>query len=421
MGYRSGQVAMHPRCSWHAHLHEICRRRGGRGARLVPSGRSWAHVLNPAEGSRQRTLGAAVSERAGLRCLVKLMMLAGVLAAIRPPVSRAGNDLDRDTAGRALPSPGVAGQRASDGAWRVLQGDFNGDGMTDVLWVDTTSGSLAVWLMNGTQVLWPGPELPGLSGSGWRPIKPGDMNGDGLRDVIWNNSDRGSLAVWLMNGTQVLRPVPELPGPSGDGWNAISVADFNRDGLPDVPWYNSGRNSISVWLMNGTQVLWPGPELHGPSGGGWKATATGDLNSDGTADVLWLNSGESAIAVWLMDGTRLLAPGPELHGPSGGGWKATVAGDFNFDRMADVLWSNPGESSMVVWLMNGTQVLAPGPEIPGPSGSGWSPATSGDFNFDGMLDVLWYNPEKHAIAVWLLAGSQVLLPGPEIPGPGDRP
>jgi hypothetical protein len=191
-----------------------------------------------------------------------------------------------------------------------------------------------------------------------------------MTDVLWVNTRRGSLAVWLMNGPQVLWPGPELPGLSGDGWNAVTVADFNRDGLPDVPWYNSGRSSIAVWLMNGTQVLWPGPDLHGPSGGGWEATATGDLNSD---------------------------------------------------SMADVLWSNPGESSMIVWLMNGTQLLAPGPEIQGPRGGGWSPATSGDFNFDGMLDVLWYSPGKHAIAVWLMAGTQVLLPGPEIPGPGDRP
>ncbi|WP_437667722.1 FG-GAP repeat domain-containing protein [Sorangium sp. So ce1182] len=349
-------------------------------------------------------------------------MIAGVLAAAHPLTSRAGDDLDHDTAVRALPSPGVAGQRASDGAWRVLQSDFNADGMADVLWVNTTTGSLTVWLMDGTQVLWPGPEIPGLSGSGWRPIKPGDMNGDGLADVIWANSERGSLAVWLMNGTQLLASGPELPGPSGGGWNAITVSDFNRDGLPDVPWYNSGRNSIAVWLMDGTQVLWPGPELPGPSGGGWEATATGDFNSDRMADVLWINSGESFMTVWLMNGTQLLAPGPELPGPSGGGWKqATAAGDFNFDRMADVLWINSGESSMAVWLMNGTQLLAPGPELPGPSGGGWSPATAGDFNFDGMVDVVWYNPGKHAIAVWLMEGSQVLFRGPEIPGPGGRP
>ena len=37
--------------------------------------------------------------------------------------------------------------------WSVKQtGDFNSDGMSDILWQDT-SGNTAIWFMNGEQVL----------------------------------------------------------------------------------------------------------------------------------------------------------------------------------------------------------------------------------------------------------------------------
>jgi len=38
------------------------------------------------------------------------------------------------------------------GTWSIVQtGDYNGDGMSDILWIDNT-GNVAVWLMNGTTV-----------------------------------------------------------------------------------------------------------------------------------------------------------------------------------------------------------------------------------------------------------------------------
>ena len=39
------------------------------------------------------------------------------------------------------------------GQWSIqLTGDFNGDGMSDILWQDT-SGNVAIWQMNGITVL----------------------------------------------------------------------------------------------------------------------------------------------------------------------------------------------------------------------------------------------------------------------------
>ena len=96
-----------------------------------------------------------------------------------------------------------------------------------------------------------------------------DYNADGMGDVLWNDTEHNLMAVWLMEGgTQVLATGPVLPGPLGRGWEARAASDSNFDGMADVLWYAKGTNQAAVWLMDGTYVLAPGPVFLGPYDGG---------------------------------------------------------------------------------------------------------------------------------------------------------
>jgi hypothetical protein len=46
----------------------------------------------------------------------------------------------------------TAGSLGNVAAWSIVQtGDYNGDGMSDLLWLDT-NGNIAMWFMNGVAV-----------------------------------------------------------------------------------------------------------------------------------------------------------------------------------------------------------------------------------------------------------------------------
>ena len=341
--------------------------------------------------------------------------IAGVFAAIL-----AGTSCAEDTRGGAETSRRVATQRESVASWKIFNvADTNGDGLGDVLWASSSANRLAVWLMNGAHVLAPGRAIPGPPGDGWTAVTAADFNHDGLNDVIWTNADRGTMAVWLMNGAHVLAPGPEIPGPPGGGWVVGNAGDTNGDGLADAVWYNATTNWFAVWLMNGAHVLAPGPEIPGPPGDGWVMANVADTNYDGLADIIWSNPITKTMAVWLMDGVHVLARGPEIPGPSGEGWTAVTTADFNHDGMSDVIWTNAGRGTMAVWLLKGTKLLAPGPEIPGPPGEGWAVAFAGDTNGDGLADAVWQKAGTSRFAVWLMNGAQLLAPGPELMGPGE--
>lgn len=83
-------------------------------------------------------------------------------------------------------------------------GDFNSDGAADILWRETTTGRVALWLMNGTT---PGTTslatVIALVPLTWAVALVQDFNGDGHADILWREDD-GTVAVWLMNGPTIV-------------------------------------------------------------------------------------------------------------------------------------------------------------------------------------------------------------------------
>jgi hypothetical protein len=91
--------------------------------------------------------------------------------------------------------------------WKVkLAADFNGDGNSDILWYNQTSGQVWVWLLDqranvsGSYVL----TLTSSGGSAsWDIVGADDIDGDGRADLLWYNKTLGQLSNWLLNGAQV--------------------------------------------------------------------------------------------------------------------------------------------------------------------------------------------------------------------------
>jgi hypothetical protein len=79
-------------------------------------------------------------------------------------------------------------------------GDFNGDGKSDILWENTTTGQVAIWEMNGLQIQ---SAAVVATVPGWHVEGTADVNGDGKSDILWQNASTGQTAVWEMNGLAI--------------------------------------------------------------------------------------------------------------------------------------------------------------------------------------------------------------------------
>lgn len=135
----------------------------------------------------------------------------------------------------------------------VGAGDFNGDGYSDILWRDPERNLTAVWFMRSTnwtgQVGW----ISKNADANWRAVATGDCNNDGDTDIYWRNFATGSNAVWLMRGTNVLnivgiRPEPDL------GFHLATTGPFNPIGNTDLLWRHTNGVNL-IWMMSGTNFL----------------------------------------------------------------------------------------------------------------------------------------------------------------------
>jgi hypothetical protein len=43
----------------------------------------------------------------------------------------------------------------------------------------------------------------GVLGNNWIAAETGDFNGDGKSDILWRDTNTGTVAIWFMNGLQV--------------------------------------------------------------------------------------------------------------------------------------------------------------------------------------------------------------------------
>lgn len=211
--------------------------------------------------------------------------------------------------------------------------------------------------MNGTNFLESFVLRNGIAAAGWRVFGEGDFNDDGKTDIAFQNTVSRKLAVWFMDGTNFLGTASLRNGIApAAGWHAVSAADFNSDGQPDILFQNDNRKS-AVWLMNGTNMISATTLRDGTAAGpGWQIVGTADFNDDGQTDIVWLHT-DGRVAVWHFIGTTFIDAALLRTGPAAStGWKIRGVGDFNLDGKTDLLWQNTNGQT-TFWFFDNERFL----------------------------------------------------------------
>ncbi len=267
----------------------------------------------------------------------------------------------------------IDGVAAGDqSGFSLATGDVNGDGIADLIIGAPNANSNAgyVYVVFGSKNGFPNPlPLGSLNGTngfrldgpaagnviGWS-VATGDINGDGIKDIILGGIDWGNAALgytyvvfggrtrqdgtpWaasqvlnaggaIINGVNGfgLKGVPA--GPSGDYFgSALASGDINGDGIDDIIIGAYAANTLtgSVYVVFGGT----GPK----SGGSWPSMQQVTTN--------WLSNnacaGTDPCASPAINGFRL--DGNDIRGPSLGDYIGYIlaVGDMNGDGVKDLL------------------------------------------------------------------------------------
>jgi hypothetical protein len=269
----------------------------------------------------------------------------------------------------------------------VAVGDFNGDGKLDL--TTANSGDVSVLLGNGAGGF-AAPANFYVDAGNPASVAVGDFNADGKLDL----GVTSNFTYWSPYGSVPQGWANVLLG-TGSGTFASStstwlgyvfptstfISDFSGDGKADFE--TSAYGLVQVLPGTGTGTLGAPIETWGSFG---QMVAADDVNADGRLDLIAAN-GYGGVGVSVLLGNGLGAFSYSTYGTYGA-YDADV-GDFNGDGRADIAVST-GAGTIGVLLGTG----APGsaafkpPVISADAGSYLGAVAVGDFNGDGLPDVV---------------------------------
>ncbi len=115
-------------------------------------------------------------------------------------------------------------------AMSIAEGDFNGDGIPDV--VTGNISGVTTFINDGSGAL-TNPTTLALGTGFPRSIRVADMNNDGFQDIVTGNDNGHNVAILKGNGDGTFQ-APVVVTAGNSDVQAIAVADLNGDGKLDV-------------------------------------------------------------------------------------------------------------------------------------------------------------------------------------------
>ncbi|MBI3845179.1 MAG: VCBS repeat-containing protein [Planctomycetes bacterium] len=291
--------------------------------------------------------------------------------------------------------------------------DFDGDGRLDIVSANDVGNDVTVFLQSRTT---PGTFVPQELRP--RPIDQpksvavGDLDGDGLLDIVCANGRGDCLSIFLQlaDGAFPSSPSTNLVLPTGSSPVGVAVADVNADGKLDVISANQRSDNVTIFLQQSTvpgEFEQPGMSLGNRAlTRGASAVAAADVDGDGNIDVVVANTVGNNVAVFFQtlpgvfefDPRGTLGDSSSTNGP-----KSVALSDVDGDGFLDIVTANAGGQDLAAFFhpRRGTFSL----DARGPLGGATITSKPvgvavGDLDGDGDLDLVCANQFGDSLTVF---------------------
>jgi len=236
-----------------------------------------------------------------------------------------------------------------NGDMKLKIGDINGDGLEDVL----AAGGLLVWFRNTGEGKFTVQKILSQNTSWHNCVAIADLDKDGDKDIVSASSfSAGSnhYFFWYENDGSDIGRFSEEKELSNKpiSPNDIQIVDLDNDSDLDI--VSSTGNGIVSWHENTGNVVFEEIAVITESALSLKAIFSTDLDGDGYVDVLSASLGDGRIAWYKNDGKGLFSE-QKLIDIYAGYAISVVAGDLDGDNDKDIVTTD-WAGDRVMWYEN---------------------------------------------------------------------
>jgi len=239
-----------------------------------------------------------------------------------------------------------------------VKGDFDSDGIPDIVWQKPGTNETKFWFMNTDGTKKSELDLSHTAGVVWRFASMADMNNDGKEDMLWQKEDGSTVFCYYMDGSGGVSSGVSLASGVASGWKFASASDYNGDGNADFLWHNTAKGSTVSWHFDGNGVVNGFSPLGSGIGDVFNSYGGQDMNADGNSDVIYQNSNNGRVLVWYFDDKKNILGTKKYFTTLDTSLKVVGAKDYDKDGAVDILLqhSTTGVAKIVYFDTAGTEL-----------------------------------------------------------------
>jgi hypothetical protein len=301
----------------------------------------------------------------------------------------------------------------------ITVSDFNKDDRLDIAVVNRDTSNIGIFLGYGNGSF--ANQVTYSAGTHEIPcsIVVIHFDGDSKLYIITANYDSDTIGIFLGYGDGTFSLTGLHLTEIGSTPTQVSVGDFNNDNRLDIAVVNHGTNDVLVYFGFEHGVFYEGMPYSTGTGSGPQSLAIGDFNNDNRLDFVTANFYTDDIGVFLGYGNAPFG-GITLYSIGSGSQPyAAAIGDFNNDGLLDVVIANYGTNNVDILLGNGDVGFSTMFSYPTGIGSAPCSIAVGEFNNDNHLDIVVANCGTDNLIILLGFGNGTFATGATY-STGDR-